>query len=51
MTNFLNFAKPTQVSLSPVDLRAIAERAADEVRPEARAHGGTVVVTGRVPGD
>jgi two-component system sensor histidine kinase HydH len=49
VTNFLNFAKPTQVSLSPVDLRAIAERAADEVRPEARAHGGTVVVQGTFP--
>jgi signal transduction histidine kinase len=49
VTNFLNFARPTKVSLSPVDLRAIAERAADEVRAEARAHGGTVDVQGEFP--
>lgn len=49
VTNFLNFARPAQMSLSPVDLRAIAERAADEVRPEARAHGGTVGVQGDFP--
>jgi signal transduction histidine kinase/Sec-independent protein translocase protein TatA len=49
VTNFLNFAKPTHVSLSHLDLRAIAERAADEVRAEARAHGGSVRVTGDFP--
>jgi two-component system sensor histidine kinase PilS (NtrC family) len=49
VTNFLNFAKPTKVSLSPVDLRVIAERAADEVRSEARANGGTVGVQGDFP--
>jgi two-component system sensor histidine kinase HydH len=49
VTNFLNFAKPTKVSLSPVDLRAIAERAADEVRAEARAHGGRVTLEGDFP--
>jgi PAS domain S-box-containing protein len=49
VTNFLNFAKPTHVSLSRVDLRAIAERAADEVRADALAHGGTVRVTGDFP--
>ncbi len=46
VTNFLNFAKPQQLVLSPIDVRAIAERAADEVRTEARAHGGGVTVTG-----
>ncbi len=49
VTNFLNFAKPAKMSLSPVDLRAIAERAAEEVRVEARAHGGTVTVQGEFP--
>jgi two-component system sensor histidine kinase HydH len=49
VTNFLNFAKPAQMSLSPVDLGAIAERAADEVRAEARAHGGTIEVQGTFP--
>jgi PAS domain S-box-containing protein len=46
VTNFLNFARPTHVTLSDVDLRTIAERAADEVRNEARSHGGDVKVTG-----
>ena len=49
VTNFLNFAKQAKVSMSPVDLQAIAERAADEVRTEARAHGGIVRVQGDFP--
>ena len=49
VTNFLNFAKPTQLTLSPVDLHMIAERAADEVRAEAQARGGDVVVRGQFP--
>ena len=47
VTNFLNFAKPTHVSSSRVDLRTIAERAADEVRAEVQARGGRVAVTGQ----
>src|SRR3954454_11883049 len=46
VTNFLNFAKPSDVLLVPVDMRAIAERAAEEIRGEVRSRGGTVVVTG-----
>jgi signal transduction histidine kinase len=46
VTNFLNFARPQQLTLSPVNVRAVAERAADEMRSEARAHGGDVVVKG-----
>ena len=49
VTNFLNFAKPEQLVLSPVDLRVIAERAADEVRAEAQARGGEVIVRGEFP--
>ncbi len=49
VTNFLNFARPQQLMLSPIDVRAVAERAADEVRSEARAHGGDVVVKGEFP--
>src|SRR5438105_879531 len=49
VTNFLNFAKPTSVSVAPVDLRALAERAADEVRGEARGHGGSITVRGNFP--
>ena len=46
VTNFLNFAKPAELTLGPVDMRAIAERAADEIRSDARARGGDVVVSG-----
>jgi signal transduction histidine kinase len=46
MTNFLNFARPAELTLARVDLRAICERAADEVRAEARALGGEVTVRG-----
>ena len=44
--NFLNFAKPTELVLVSVDIRAIVERAADDIRGEATAHGGTVTVRG-----
>jgi signal transduction histidine kinase len=46
VTNFLNFARPAQLTLTEVDLRAVCERAAEEVRPDARALGGDVVVSG-----
>jgi signal transduction histidine kinase len=49
VTNFLNFARPQQLTLSPIDLRAIADRAAEEVRGEARAHGGDVTIRGDFP--
>ena len=49
VTNFLNFARPAQLTLSPVDLRAIAERAAEELRNDARAHGGDVTIRGEFP--
>jgi PAS domain S-box-containing protein len=46
VTNFLNFARPAQLTLTPVDLKAICERAADEIRADARALGGRVDVDG-----
>jgi signal transduction histidine kinase len=46
VTNFLNFARPAQLTLTDVDLRAICERAAEEVRADARALGGDVEVEG-----
>jgi signal transduction histidine kinase len=46
VTNFLNFARPTQLNFSPVDLRAVAERAADDLRSDARALGGDISVRG-----
>jgi len=46
VTNFLNFARPAQLTLTPVDLGAVAERAADDLRSEARALGGDIVLSG-----
>ena len=46
VTNFLNFARPAELTLTPVDMRAIVERAADDIRADARARGGEVEVTG-----
>src|SRR5205814_5598122 len=46
VTNFLNFARPAQLTLTSVDLRAICERAAEEVRADARSLGGDVEVRG-----
>jgi signal transduction histidine kinase len=46
VTNFLNFARPAQLALADVDLRAICERAADEITADARALGGSVHVQG-----
>jgi signal transduction histidine kinase len=46
VTNFLNFARPAQLTLTSVDLRAVCERAAEEARVDARAAGGDVEVHG-----
>jgi two-component system sensor histidine kinase AtoS len=46
VTNFLNFARPAELTLSRIDLRAVCERAADEVRADATARGGDVAVRG-----
>lgn len=47
VTNFLNFAKPAELMLNPVDIGAIAERTAEEIRTEARVRGGEVTVRGQ----
>src|SRR5207237_9446920 len=46
VTNFLNFARPAQLTVSRVDLGGICERAAEEIRSDALALGGQVQVTG-----
>jgi signal transduction histidine kinase len=52
VTNFLNFARPTELVLAPVDMAAILDHAAEEIRGEARARGGDVHVRGEfVPVD
>jgi two-component system nitrogen regulation sensor histidine kinase GlnL len=47
VTNFLNFAKPADLTLTPVDIHGIVQRAGEEVRNESRSRGGEVTVTGR----
>jgi len=47
VTNFLSFARPTQLTLAPVEMASLVERAADDIRADARARGGDVVVQGR----
>lgn len=46
VTNFLNFAKPTSLTLSTMDLGAIVSRAADDIRPDVTARGGDLAVSG-----
>ena len=46
VTNFLNFARPTELALGPVDMRAIADRAAEEIRQDVTARKGRVHVKG-----
>lgn len=46
VTNFLAFARPAQLTPAPVDLRAVVERAAEDVRAEAEGRGGRVTVSG-----
>jgi two-component system sensor histidine kinase HydH len=47
VTNFLNFARPAQLTLTRVDLGAVCERAAEEIRADVRALGGGVEVRGQ----
>jgi PAS domain S-box-containing protein len=46
VTNFLNFARPAQLSLSAVNMQELCDRAAEEMRPDAEALGGALVVQG-----
>src|ERR1043166_1855211 len=39
--------RPTQLTLTPVDLRVVAERAAADLRGEARALKGDIKVSGQ----
>ena len=48
VTNFLDFARPTELALAPVEMAALVERAAEEVRAEVRARGGDVDRSRRV---
>jgi len=46
VTQFLNFAKPAELVLTRVDIRSLVERAAEEIRSEARTRRGQVTVRG-----
>ena len=47
VTNFLNFARPAQLTLSRVDLRMVCERAADELRGDVQSLGGEIAIRGQ----
>lgn len=47
VTNFLNFARPTQLSLATHDLAGLVQRAADDLRNEVQQLGGEIVVSGQ----
>ncbi len=53
VTNFLNFARPTQLSLATLDLGALIARAADDIRHELPPEGSLEVrgAFGMVEGD
>ena len=54
VTNFLNFAKPTQLTMGTVEMATVVERGADDIRADVDARGGAVVIRGefaRVDGD
>ena len=46
VTNFLNFARPTQLAVTPVDLGQIAQRVAEELQAEVEIRSGRLVVAG-----
>jgi len=54
VTNFLNFAKPTKLTMVTVDMAVVIERAADDIRAEVSARGGELLIRGefgQVEGD
>jgi signal transduction histidine kinase len=46
LTNFLHFARPTDVTLDAISLRTVIERAAEEIRAEVDARQGSLEITG-----
>ena len=46
VTNFLTFAKPEQLSVAPVDLRDLVDRAADDLRGDVSNRGGSITMSG-----
>jgi signal transduction histidine kinase len=46
LTNFLHFARPTDVAMDAIELREIVERASEEIRGEVEAREGTLEISG-----
>ncbi len=46
VTNFLSFARPAQLAVTPVDLGQVAQRVADELQGEVVSRGGRLEVSG-----
>jgi two-component system, NtrC family, sensor histidine kinase HydH len=46
VTNFLNFARPVQLTLVPVEVGGLVAQAVEEILPEVEARGGTAAVAG-----
>ena len=46
VTNFLNFARPTQLAVTPIDLGQVAQRVADELQADVVSRGGRLMVSG-----
>lgn len=46
VTNFLNFARPAELVLTPVDVGAIVRRAAEDIRGEVQSRQGTLQIEG-----
>ena len=47
VTNFLNFARPTQLAVTPVDVGDVIGRVVEDVRADAEAQGGRVSLEGQ----
>jgi signal transduction histidine kinase len=46
VTNFLNFARPTHLTPSRIDVRALVDRAVEDIRGDVAAGQGTAAVSG-----
>jgi signal transduction histidine kinase len=46
VNNFLNFARPAQLTLVPVDVGALVDRAVEEIRPDLAARQGSASIGG-----
>ena len=49
VTNFLNFARPAQLAVGPVDLHDLVSKVGEDIRSDVEARGGRLDVTGEFP--